>query len=60
MAAVLVVEGDATDLERGTLRMRLVAVLLKVTPRTAQLAYADQRAVLHLVTLPLAPKAFVA
>jgi len=59
-AAMLVEEGDVTDLETDTARMGLEAVFLQVSVGVAQLTYADQRAVLDLVPFAFAPEAFVA
>jgi len=59
-AAILVVEGDMANLEGDTPCVRLEAAFLEVTSHAAQLADADQRAVLDLVPLTFAPKADIA
>jgi len=59
-AAILVVEGDPTNLEGYTPGVRLEASFLEVTSCAVQLTYTDQRTVLHFVAFPLAPEAHIA
>jgi len=58
-AAILVVEGNAADLEGHAPSVQLEASFFEVTSCAAQLADTDQRAILHLVAFSLAPEADV-
>ena len=59
-AAMLVVEGDVTDLETDTPRVGLETVLLQVAACATQVANADEGAISDSVTFAFAPDAFVA
>ena len=58
-AAILVIEGDVTYLEGNAASMRLVASFLEMTSRAAQLADANQGAILDFVPFALVPQALV-
>ena len=60
VTVVLVEEGNMTYLEGDAMRVRLEAVLLEVPLSTAQVTDMDECAILDLVSLVLAPKAFIA
>jgi len=54
-----VIEGDAADLEADTARVRLETILLEMPPSAAQITDAQESAVLHFVSLALAPGTLV-
>jgi len=58
-AAMLVEEGNMADLEADAAQVKLEAILLEMPLSMTQLAYVDQRTVLHLVPFALAPEALV-
>ena len=58
--AILVVQGNTTDLKADTAGVRLEAVLLQVPKGTTEVARSDERAVLYSMPLVLAPEAFIA
>ena len=59
VAAMLVLERGATDVEGGTACVWFEAIFLQMTPSATQLADADQGTIFYLMALPLAPEADV-